>query len=171
MKTIIVLFYITILGFMTISAKSQIFVKNLFNDKQIEINTNERIKVVFETKKKFNGLYTYVVHGKNKSLRTGKLKFYSDSIIVVKSGLISRLDTIHINDIHLINKYNPYLRFGATILTSAGLVFLLTSSAIVDSPFIIGYALSGIWGITLIDDLFVYPYKDIQKSKWVLEIK
>jgi len=171
MKTIIVLFYITILGFMTISAKSQIFVKNLFNDKQIEINTNERIKVVFETEKKFNGLYSFVVYGRNKCLKTGKLKFYSDSIIVVKSGLMSKLDTVLINDIHLINKYNPYLRVGATILTSTGLVLLLTSSAIVDSPFIIGYALAGIWGITLIDDLCVYPYKNIKKDKWVFEIK
>ncbi len=171
MTRIINFMTIAILGFISIDANSQILVKNVYNNKQIEINTNDRIKLVFETDKKFNGFYDFVVHGKNKDFKTGKLKLFNDNIIVVQSGLFSKMDTIQINNIHTINRFNPYVRAGITIVTSAGLVLVLTSTSIVDSPLILGYALAGIWGITLADDLIVYPHKNIKREKWIIEVK
>lgn len=171
MRHIIILLTIVILLLVTINANSQILVKNVYDNKQIEINKNDRIKLVVETEKKFNGLYNIVIHGKNKDFKTGKLKSYSDNVIVVQTGLFRKLNTIRINDIHTINKYNPYLRAGTTFLTSTGVVLLLTSTALVNSPFVIGYALVGIWGITLADDLIVCPHKNIKKDKWIIEVR
>jgi hypothetical protein len=171
MRLIIILLAITILGFITINAHSQIVVKNVNSDKQIEIKSNDHIKLVFTTDKKFNGLYDFVIHGRNKNFKTGKLKSYNDNFIVVQSGMFGKLDTIQINDIHMLNKYNPYIRATAIILTSTGVLLVLTSTAIVNSPYLLGYALVGIWGISLIDDLVIYPHKNIRLDKWIIEFK
>jgi len=171
MRQIIILFTTAIFGFISINTYSQILVKNTYQGKQFEIQKNDHIKLVIESEKKFNGFYDFVVHGKNKDFKTGKLKSYCDNYIIIQSGLFGKQDTILVKNIQTINKYNPYVRAGVVILTSAGVVLFLTSNAIVNSPFIVAYALVGIWGISLTDDLVIYPHKNIKEDNWIVEFK
>jgi len=61
MKLKIILISIIILNNLTLKVKSQILVENINNHKQIEIDTNDRIKIVYETEKKFNGFYDFLI--------------------------------------------------------------------------------------------------------------
>lgn len=164
----IYLILIAVFLFIPIDTYSQIIIENVHNNKQIEINTNDRIKVVFETERHFNGLYAFVLHGKNKDYKTGKLMSYNDSIIVVKSGLFGKKDTIQIRDIQAINRFNPFVRGGFYVVTDAAILLVLISTSIVDSPLIVGCYALGICVTTVADDLIIYPYKS--KKKWQIEV-
>lgn len=50
-------------------AESQVVVKNVRTDRQIKIGVNSHVKRVHTTSRKFNGLYSLVVWGKNKKLK------------------------------------------------------------------------------------------------------
>lgn len=157
--------------FISMDTNSQIIIKNVYNSKQIEINANDRIKVVFETARHFNGLYAFILHGKNSDYKTGKLMSYNDSIIVVKSGFWGKNDTVQIYNIQAINRFNPFVRGGYYVLTGAAMALVLISTSIVDSPLIIGCYTLGVCGMTTADDLIIYPYKNRKKGKWLIEVK
>ena len=167
----IYLILIVVFSFISVDSYSQIIIENVYNGKQIEINTNDRIKVVFETDRHFNGLYAFILHGRNKDFKTGKLMSFNDSIIVVKSGLLGKKDTIQVNDIQAINRFNPFVRGGFYVVTNAAILLVLISTSIVDSPFIVGCYALGICGTTIADDLIIYPYKSKKKKKWQIEVK
>lgn len=171
MKIIYFFVVFLLLFILSISVKSQILLKNEDRNKIISIEINDRIKVVYRTEKKHYDLYANLFYGKNKINRFGKLISYTDSSLVFRHGIFHKIDTIKIADICYLNKFNSGIRIGVSVITTTGLLLILTSAAIVDSPVLILYGVAGIWGITIIDDKIVYPQRKINNGKWIIEVK
>jgi hypothetical protein len=165
--------FVLIFAFST-GAYSQVFVTKSNGKKTIRIDKNDRIKITFKTDRKFNGIYIGLLYGKHTKSRYGKLLTYTDSTIVVRSRnrwLTAQTDTIPVDEIIAINRYNPYLNLGVTIVAAGAILAVITSSAVVDSQFVLLYFAGGIVGFSIIDDLCIFPRKNIEKKKWSIIVK
>jgi len=149
---------------------SQVYIKKLDGTKTIQINKNNKIKLVQITEKKFNGIYGFLRNGKNKKYIRGKMINYNDSIIVVSyiKGFKKKADTIKIAKIYAINKSKPYIEM---ITTASGAVSLVLAVGAVfsEAPVILAYGI--VLGWSIINDIIVYPVKKLNKQKWELIVK
>lgn len=153
---------------------SQVFVTKSNGKKTTRIDKNDRLKIVFKTDRKFNGIYIGLLYGKHKKSRYGKLLSYTDSSLVVRSRnrlLIAQTDTIPIDEVIAIRKYNPYIQTGVTLVAAGAIFAAFAGSAVVDSQFVVLYFLGSLAGFAIIEDLCIFPRRNIEKKKWSVIVK
>ena len=168
---LVVLIFVVVFS---VDTYSQVFVKKADGKKTIRIDKNDRIKIAFKTDRKFNGIYIGLLYGKHTKSRYGKLLTYTDSSLVVKSRnrfLFAQTDTIPVDEVIAIRKYNPYVQTGVTIVAAGAILAVLAGSAVADSQFVVLYFFGGMMGFAIIDDLCIFSRKNIEKKKWSITIK
>jgi hypothetical protein len=170
MKNIIPIFFVLYLVFQD-KANSQIILTRADGEKQIEINTTDKVKVVFETDKKFNGAYNFILRGKGKTTKYGKLMSYTDSSMIIKTGIFRKEITVLFDDVVSVNRFRPAIVLGTLLITSAGLVILVTSTSLVNAPAGIAVMAIGIIASGTTSDLCIYPYRKTNSDKWKIEVK